>query len=126
MKPNDTELILLKCLWQDTRLSARELHDRTVEETGWSYSSTRKTLDRMVEKGFLRVEIFHGLKTFVAGQHKLETMANLIRSFSQNVLGSEAPLPAAAFTGSKLLSPDELEELEDLLDSMEKGGGKDA
>ena len=80
----------------------------------------------MVEKGFLRVEIFHGLKTFVAGQHKLETMANLIRSFSQNVLGSEAPLPAAAFTGSKLLSPDEIEELEDLLDSMEKGGGKDA
>lgn len=119
MKPTDTELILLKPLWQDRRLSAREIHDRTAGQTGWSYSSTRKTLDRMVEKGLLQIETVHGLKTFVTGQGKLETLAGLIHSFSQNILGTDAPLPAAAFTGSKLLSPDEITELEHLLETLE-------
>ena len=125
MKPTDTELILLKCLWQDKRLSARELHDRTYGHTGWSYSSTRKTLDRMVEKGLLQIETVHGLKTFVTGQGKLETLAGLIHSFSQNILGSDTPLPATAFTGSKLLDADEIRELERMLETLETDGASD-
>lgn len=73
----------------------------------------------MVEKGLLQIESVHGLKTFVTRQGKLETLAGLIHSFSQNILGTDAPLPAAAFTGSKLLSPDEITELEQLLETLE-------
>ena len=126
MKPTETELILLKQLWHDKRLSAREVHDRTFPETHWSYSSTRKTLDRMVEKGLVSVETFHGLKTFVARQSKLETLAGLIHAFSQNILGTDAPLPAAAFTGSKLLNSAEILELEHMLEALEQSGNDDA
>lgn len=117
-KPTDTELILLRPLWQDGRLSARELHDRTEDKTQWSYSSTRKTLDRMVEKGLLRIETVHGIKTFLPTRNKLQMMAQLIRDFSQNILETDAPLPAAAFTGSRLLDADEIQELEHLLETF--------
>jgi len=122
IRPSDYELKLLRHLWRRGRMSARELHEASVEETQWSYSATRKTLERMVEKGLARIETFHGLNTYVAGQSKLETVATLANAFARDVLDLDAPLPAAAFTGSGLIAPEEIEELEGLLEQMAKDG----
>ncbi len=125
IKPSDYELKLLRHLWREGRLSARELHDASVEETNWSYSATRKTLERMVEKGLVSLEAVHGLNTYVAAQSKVETLAVLASAFARDVLDLDAPLPAAAFTGSKLVSPDEIAELETLLQDLSaKSKGK--
>ena len=118
MKPTDTELTLLRPLWQSRRLSAREIHDATEASTGWSFSSTRKTLDRMVDKGLIAIEMVHGVKTFIPKTPKLSVLASLIGDFSKNILGSDQPLPAAAFVGSSLISEDEIDELEDLLKDL--------
>ncbi|ESQ88638.1 hypothetical protein ABAC460_15215 [Asticcacaulis sp. AC460] len=118
VKPSDFELKLLRHLWQRGRLSARELHDASAAETRWSYSATRKTLERMVEKGLVRIEAFHGLNTYAASQSKIETLAVLASAFARDVLDLDAPLPAAAFAGSKLVSPGEIAELEALLEQL--------
>ncbi len=118
MKPTDTELTLLRPLWQSRRLSAREIQDATEASTGWSFSSTRKTLDRMVDKGLIAIEMVHGVKTFIPTTPKLSVLASLIGDFSKNILGSDQPLPAAAFVGSSLISEDEIDELEDLLKDL--------
>ena len=115
IKPSDYELKLLRHLWRRGRLSARELQDASQAETGWSYSATRKTLDRMVEKGLVRIEAVHGIKTHVPAQSKLETLAALASAFARDVLDLDTPMPAATFASSKLVSPDEISELEDLL-----------
>jgi BlaI family penicillinase repressor len=52
--PSISELSLLKALWRQQPLSAREIHDAVEAELGWSYSSTRKTLERMLDKGMVR------------------------------------------------------------------------
>jgi len=117
-KPSEYELKLLRPLWQFARLSAREIHEATQAETGWSLSATRKTLDRMLEKGLLRSEPVHGVNTFVATQCKLETLAGLMTAFARDVLDLDAPLPVAAFTGSRLVGPDEVAALEALLEQM--------
>lgn len=118
IRPSDYELKLLRHLWRAGRLSARELHDASAAETQWSYSATRKTLERMVEKGLIRIEAVHGLNTYVAEQSKLETVAALANAFARDVLDLDAPLPAAAFTGSNLVAPEEIEELEALLERL--------
>lgn len=122
IRPSEYELKLLRHLWRKGRLSARELHDASALETNWSYSATRKTLDRMVEKGLVRIESVHGLNIYVAGQSKLETLAALTNDFARDVLGLDAPLPAAAFTGSRLIAPEEIEELEGLLERLAQSG----
>ncbi len=114
-KPSDYELKLLRPLWRHPRLSAREIHEASQGETQWSYSATRKTLDRMVEKGLVRIESVHGLNTYAAMQSKVETLAGLMTAFARDVLELDAPLPAAAFTGSRLIDADEVEALEALL-----------
>ena len=118
IRPSDYELKLLRHLWRSGRLSARELHEASAPETLWSYSATRKTLERMNEKGLVRIEAVHGLNTYVAGQSKLETVAALANAFARDVLDLDSPLPAAAFTGSGLIAPEEIEELEGLLEQM--------
>ncbi|EGF90536.1 penicillinase repressor family protein [Asticcacaulis biprosthecium C19] len=125
LRPTDFELKLLRPLWRRGRLSARELHEASAAETEWSYSATRKTLDRMVEKGMIRVEPVHGLNTYVALQSKLQTVAALASAFARDVLETDAPLPAAAFVHSKLVSHDEIAELEALLAQMSGPDGKD-
>lgn len=116
--PSETELQLLKVLWAHERLSAREVHNATEKETGWSFSATRKTLDRMAAKGLVRVEPVHGIKTFVPARPKIDVMARLIKRFARRVLDTDGRLPAAAFTGSKVIQPDEIAELEALLEKL--------
>ncbi|MEM9234438.1 MAG: BlaI/MecI/CopY family transcriptional regulator [Pseudomonadota bacterium] len=118
--PSSSELRLLQALWRDGRMSAREIHEATVAVSGWSYSATRKTLDRMAEKGLVVTEPVHGIKTFVPGQPKVETLAGLITNFARNVLDTEAPLPAAMFSGSSLIDGDEIEELEEMLQRLDE------
>lgn len=116
--PSEGELVLLKALWAKERLSARELQNATEEATGWSFSATRKTLERMEAKGLIRVEPVHGVKTYVPAKGKLEVMARLIQNFASRVLDTDKPLPAAAFTGSKVIDPGEVDELEELLERL--------
>jgi len=121
MAPTDNELKLLRHLWRHERLSAREIHDLSCADTQWSFSATRKTLERMTDKGQIRPGSVHGVKVFTATQGKLETLAALATAFARDVLDSDAPLPAAAFATSRLISPEEIDELEALLNRLSDG-----
>lgn len=120
VKPSPTELALLKALWKQQPLSARELHDQAADALGWSYSSTRKTLDRMAEKQLVAAQEVHGLKVYRALATKVSTLAQFVQDFSRRVLEVDGPLPAAFFADSKLLDPAELEDLERLLAAAER------
>jgi predicted transcriptional regulator len=123
MRPADSELKLLRALWGAHRLSAREVHEASLADTRWSYSATRKTLDRMEEKGLVKVEAVHGVKTYAAARPKLETLAGLIKDFARSVLDTDAPMPAATFASSRLLDSEEIAALQALLDADDTDGG---
>lgn len=113
--PSNAELELLKCLWRQGACSARELHDAVSPTLDWSYSSTRKTLERMVAKGLVVEGTRHRLNVYRARVGKVATVAALSADFARRVLEIDGPLPAQAFADSRLLSESELEQLESLL-----------
>jgi predicted transcriptional regulator len=119
MKPSPAELIILKLLWTEGRLSAREIHEQIAGQLSWSYSSSRKTIDRMVTKEMLQVEDVHGIMVFSAAVNKLDTIAAMTKDFAATVLGIEGTLPVASFSGSKVLTDEELEELQKMLEEGE-------
>lgn len=116
MKPSPSELPLLKVLWSENELSARELHEHIASRLDWSLSSTRKTLERMVEKGMVTCADKHGVRVYRAGIGKMSTLAALTRQFAKAVLEIDGPMPASSFGGSRILSAEELAELEALLE----------
>jgi len=113
--PSISELSLLKALWRQQPLSAREIHDAVEAELCWSYSSTRKTLERMLDKGMVRQALRHGVQVYAAVSDKVDTLAAFAHDFGKRVMEIDTPLPVNMFTGSKLVDDDELARLEQLL-----------
>lgn len=114
--PTDTELEVLKCFWRDGDLSAREVQDRIAAQMNWTPSTTRTVLERMRAKGLLSRRSLHGVAVYAQAQPKLDVLGGLMRRLS-TLLEMDRSLPAAAFSGSQLLDPEDLAVLEKLLNA---------
>ncbi|MEM9600381.1 MAG: BlaI/MecI/CopY family transcriptional regulator [Pseudomonadota bacterium] len=115
MKPSPTELVILKHLWTAGPQSVGEIHAAVQGRLGWSRSSSRKTIERMVEKGLLDMREVHGLNIYRAKAKKIPTLAALIQSFASDVLDLDGPMPVSNLIETRLFSEDELGELEQFL-----------
>lgn len=118
-QPTRPELEILKLLWRRRELSAREIADDLSEGLGWSYSTLRTVLERMCDKGLLKKRPRDGLNTYAAAIGKVTLLGRMIQDFSSRVLEIESAPPALLFAQSKLLTDEELEELEEMLGSKE-------
>jgi predicted transcriptional regulator len=125
MKPTIPELEILKLLWQQQPRTARELHDEIQTLFDWSYSSTRKTLERMGEKDFITMEFKGNKKIYCARLDKIKTLADFAQDFAKRIFEIDGPLPVAMFTDSRLIDEDEITELEKLLVDLDKNPGKE-
>lgn len=121
MQPTAPELEILKLLWQLQPQTGRELHDQLADVLGWGYSSTRKTLERMVDKGLLVAELQGNQNSYSAQVTKVATLAALAQDFASRVLELKQPLPLAMFADSRLLTSDDLQALEQQLQQLEQG-----
>ena len=115
--PSDSELEILKLFWRGGPMSAREAQVLVEPELGWAVSTTRTVLDRMAAKGLLKLKSVHGMKVYAPAQPKVEVIGGLLKKLVRGVLEVDGALPAAAFTGSQILSADEITELEEILNS---------
>jgi predicted transcriptional regulator len=119
LQPTRPELEIMKLLWRRKSLSAREIADELAEALGWSYSTLRTVIERMCEKGLLKKRARDGVNVYAAGVGKITLLGRMIQDFSGRVLELDAAPPAVLFAQSKLLTHDEVEELEKLLRSQE-------
>jgi predicted transcriptional regulator len=114
-----SELEVLKVLWEDGRLAAREVHERLAAEQGWAYSTTRTVLDRMVKKGLLERRSFHGVFLYRPLISRPLGLARLVRDFAERVLELDSAAVLPLFARSEALSADEVAELSRLLEEAE-------
>lgn len=114
-QPSPAEMSVLKTLWAQSPLGAREIHERAGGSRDWSYSTTRTLIVRMVDKGLIEKRDAHGLAVFHPRATKAQILSRMVRSFSALVFDLDEPLPASAFASSPLLDPDDIAELEQLL-----------
>ncbi len=114
-QPTAPELEILKLLWSRQPLTARELHDELALVLGWGYSSTRKTLERMVEKGLVSLTNLGHKNSYSANVDKVSTLAGFAQDFASRIFELKGPLPVAMFAGSQLVDANEMVQLERLL-----------
>jgi predicted transcriptional regulator len=109
------ELEILKLLWKHQPRTARDLHENVAEKLQWSYSSTRKTLERMGEKNLVVSEAQGNKKIYSAKVEKMATLAIIAKDLAKRVFELDGPLPVAMFADSHLIENEEIAELERLL-----------
>ena len=109
------EYDILRTLWKKGRLSVREVHDQLQETYGWAYTTTKTMMDRMVEKGLLNRESFHGVFLYKPMITRPAGLARMVQFFADRVLEMDVGSVVSLFARSKALSPEEIEQLNDLL-----------
>jgi predicted transcriptional regulator len=117
------ELEIMKVLWNADGLSAREVHDDLEGRLSWAYSTTRTTIERMVRKGLVAKEPFHGLHIYRASVTRASGLARLVRDFANHVLQTSHAPVVSLFADSGALTEEEISELRRLLDDAEGEDG---
>ncbi|MEM7662093.1 MAG: BlaI/MecI/CopY family transcriptional regulator [Pseudomonadota bacterium] len=110
-----SELVILKVLWAEAPLSAREIQEKVGPELDWSFSTTRTTLSRMTDKSLLKVDTKHRVRVYAPVDSKARTLSGVMREFFDTFFEMKGPLPTAAFHDSEMLSEEEWLELDRLL-----------
>ena len=116
------ELEVMKVLWDADGLSAREVHDDVGERLSWAYSTTRTIIERMVRKGLVGKEAFHGLHIYRASVTRASGLARMVRDFASQVLQTSHVPVVSLFADSGALTEEEILELRRLLDDAEGNG----
>ena len=109
------EYDILRALWKDGQLSVREVHDRLKETYSWAYTTTKTMMDRMIGKNLLNRESFHGVFIYKPLISRPAGLARMVQFFADRVLEMDVGSVVSLFARSKALSPEEIEELNNLL-----------
>jgi BlaI family transcriptional regulator, penicillinase repressor len=110
------EFDILRVLWKHGKLSVREAHDHVRQINGWALTTTRTVMDRMAKKGLLDKQDYHGIFLYTAMMTRPAGFAKMVRYFADHVLETDAASVVAMFSNTKTISPEEIEELKQLLD----------
>jgi len=109
------EYDILRILWKDGRLTVREVHDEVHDIHKWAYTTTKTMMDRMIKKGLLEREKYHGIYLYKPLISRPAGLARMVRFFADRVLEIDTGSVVSIFAKSNKLSADEIEELEKLL-----------
>lgn len=109
------ELAVMKSLWKAGRQSAREVHETAGEANDWAYSTTRTIIERMVKKGLLSKNEFHGIYLYDAKISRVQGLASLVKDFAHRVLEIEPAPVVSLFAQGDTLTSEEIDQLAQML-----------
>ncbi|MSR59637.1 MAG: BlaI/MecI/CopY family transcriptional regulator [Planctomycetaceae bacterium] len=117
---SESELDVLKTLWECQTATVRELHERlTAQGRRWAYTTVLTFLMRLESKGFVASEkskVAHVFRPVVSRETLLrQKLVHLARELCD---GASTPLMQALVEGSSF-SPDEIQRFHRMLDDLE-------
>lgn len=113
----DSELKVMNVLWRDGDCTAKYIADVLNEEVGWNKNTTYTLIKRCIKKGAIQRQepnfLCHALIPIEDVQEaETEELIN-------KVYGGSADKLFAALLGNKKVSPEQIERLKQLADSLE-------
>lgn len=118
--PTESELEILQILWQDGPSSVRQVNEKLNEKREVGYTTTLKIMQIMTEKNLVnrntesRTHIYHS----AVKEH--ETQSSLLESFIQKTYRGSAMKLVLQALGKEDATTQELEELKEIIDKLEK------
>jgi BlaI family transcriptional regulator, penicillinase repressor len=120
IKPTEAELEILQVLWKNEPATVRFVNDELNKTREVGYTTTLKIMQLMFSKNMLeRVE--EGRKHFYTSLIKeKETQQALLNKFLDTAFGGSAMKLVMQALGNHKTSKDELNQIKDLIDSIER------
>ena len=119
-KPTDSELDILRIIWENGPSSVRLVNERLNLEKKTGYTTTLKLMQIMTEKGLLSREEKGRMHIYNAVLEEAETQKQLLERFVDSAFGGSAMQLVMQALGKHKASPEELRKLRELIDKIEK------
>ncbi|MBL9129785.1 MAG: BlaI/MecI/CopY family transcriptional regulator [Verrucomicrobiaceae bacterium] len=119
-RPSDSELAILQVLWEHGPCTVRQVHEVLERDTG--YTTVMKLMQIMAEKGLVERDEENRAHLYHAAVKQETVEKGLVRRMLDNAFSGSAARLAMRALSTKKPSAEELAELRELIDSLEKGG----
>ena len=120
-RPTDAELELLKVLWRRGPSTVREVFETIGETKQTGYTTVLKFMQIMSEKGLVRRDESERAHRYEAALAEEETQRQLIGDLMQRAFDGSARKLVLQALATERASAEELAEIRNLLDKMERG-----
>ncbi|RKH65691.1 BlaI/MecI/CopY family transcriptional regulator [Corallococcus llansteffanensis] len=117
-RPTDAELGILRVLWERGASTVREVHETLQDGSG--YTTVLKTMQIMTEKGLVMRDESQRAHVYTSRVPRENTQRQLVTDLVDRVFGGSPARLALQALSTKKTSPEELAELRQLLESLEK------
>lgn len=120
----EAEWSIIKAVWDHEPATAPDLQERLLAATGWTYSTVRTLMDRMVAKGLLRSEKLRNLTLYHSAVTREQARQGELQYALHHAFdGALAPM-VQTLIETRDLTPGELEEIEALIRSKRRRAAK--
>jgi BlaI family transcriptional regulator, penicillinase repressor len=115
-RPTDTELSILRVLWERGPSTVRDVHDALPRERPTGYTTVLKLLQIMTEKGLVTRDERSRSHVYSPRRSQDATQQQLVADLVHRAFGGSAAQLVMRALASVPASPDELHEIRKLLD----------
>ena len=120
IKPTESELEILQVLWDKGTASVREVHEELLKTKDAGYTTTLKLMQIMHEKGLVKRDDSVKTHIYQATVSKEKTQKHLVGKMIDTLFGGSTTQLAMQALGNHKASPDELEQIQKMIDDLKK------
>lgn len=116
----EAEWSIMKVVWEHQTCAAGTVQEALAEDKSWAYSTVKTTMDRMVQKGLLKIQKIRNLQLFSATVSETSARrGELHRMLNRAFDGAVGPMMQFLVENEKL-TKDDIEQLRLLINDTGK------
>jgi BlaI family penicillinase repressor len=119
-KPTEAEFAILNVLWEAGASTVRDVHNHLHSSRGTGYTTTLKLMQIMVEKGLLKRDESSRSHVYSAAVTRQRTQKIAVTKIIDQLFEGSAQQLVMQALASKRATPEELAEIRNLLDSLDR------
>src|SRR5215213_11344938 len=124
-RPTDTELAILRVLWERGASTVRQVHESLSPERPTAYTTALKMLQIMTEKGLVRRDESDRTHIYQARLTEEQTQRQLVRDLVDRAFGGSATKMVMQALNARRSSAEELTEIRKLIEGREEKEARD-
>ena len=114
------EWAIIQAVWDNEPCAAPTIQEELEKKTGWSYSTVKTMMDRMVTKGLLTTQRIRNLILYSSVITKKEAQKGEIMRAVKRAFGGAMTPMMQFLLDSKTLTEEELDQLEAMIKSKKE------
>ena len=119
-KISEAEMQLLQLLWEESPLGATEIAERVPNDRGWTITTVKTLLSRLVAKGALTAKPQGRKYLYAPAIERERVAANQARGLVDRLFGGRVSPLVAQLAEQRQLDEQDIAELEALIRSLKK------